>query len=249
MSTRLTLIVAAIVGALGLAGLAVAAMAHQRPTAFSVELPAAKLTTPLASRQEACQAPIRASSAFGGVRLWVWPGDRPSPSLMVQVRDLGGNAVLATGRTEAVPRGPRTPPGDAVSLYPSPVSRTALLTRPIAAGQDVKVCVRNLSPGTTTFMGSTADNLSGALTIAGKPAPVAMSLLFLAPRSRSLLSLLPTVFRRAALFRPTWVGAWTFWMLGFGLLLAFGLAAWAVVLACRADGRDSDRATSPRASS
>ena len=249
MSTRLTLIVAAIVGVLGLAGLAVAATAHQQPTAFSVELPAAKLTTPLASGQGACQAPIRASSAFGGVRLWVWPGSRPSPPLMVQVRAYAGNAVLATGGTEAVPRGPRTPPGDPVSLYPSPVSGTAVLTRPVAAGQDVKVCVRNLGPGTTTFMGSTANNLSGALSIAGKPAPVAMSLVFLRPRSRSLLSLLPTAFRRAALFRPTWVGAWTFWLLGFGLLLAFGLAAWAVVLACRADGRDADRATSPRASS
>lgn len=168
---------------------------------------------------------------------------------MVQVRAYAGNAVLATGGTEEVPRGPRTPPGDPVSLYPSPVSRTALLTRPVAAGQYVKVCVRNLSAGTTTLMGSTANNLSGALSIAGKPSPVAMSLLFLRPQSRSLLSLLPAVFRRAALFRPTWVGAWSFWVLGFGLLLAFGLAAWAVVLACRADGRDSDRATTPPASS
>jgi hypothetical protein len=262
VNARLTLIVAVIVGGLGLAGLLLASLSHQQPTAFSVNLPAGQLTAPVGSGQQACQGPVRASSAFGGVRLWVWPVSHQTPGLMVQVRDRAGNVVPATMRTDEVPPAPRTPAGDILSLYPTPTSRTALLTRPIAPGQDVTVCVRNLGPGTASLMGAPANGLSGRFRVAGRPRFIAMSLLFLRPHSRSLLSLLPTAFRRAALFRPTWVGAWTFWMLGLGLLLGFGLAAAAVVLAVRADAAagggagappgaaasDPDPATGPRAS-
>ena len=61
---------------------------------------------------------------------------------------------------------------------------------------------------------------SGALTLSGKPSNLALAMIFSAPRSRSLIALLPTVFARAALFHPGWMGAWTFWALLVGLLVA-----------------------------
>jgi hypothetical protein len=38
-----------------------------------------------------------------------------------------------------------------------------------------------------------------------------------------MFSLLPTIFSRAALFRPGWVGAWTFWALLVALTVAVPL--------------------------
>ena len=52
---------------------------------------------------------------------------------------------------------------------------------------------------------------------------------------QSLFSMLPTIFRRAMLFRPTWVGAWTFWLLAAAVLGAFALGAVAVARASSAD--------------
>jgi hypothetical protein len=63
----------------------------------------------------------------------------------------------------------------------------------------------------------------------------ALALLFLREHPRSLLSLVPTIFRRASLFRPGWVGPWTYWLLSAALLGAFGLAGVAVTRAARSD--------------
>jgi hypothetical protein len=255
VSPRVIVATVAVTAVLGCGGLLWASESPQLPTAFSVNVPAATLMPPLAAGREACQAPIRVSSPAGAVRAWVWPDFRPSPPLAVTVRDLATRAVLATGSMSSVPARRSAPAGDIVALYPTPVSRTAVLTRSLPAGQEILVCMRAQGPGTATFMGSRPTALSGQFKVPGKATTAgAMSLLFLAPHTRSLLSLLPTAFRRAALFRPTWVGAWTFWLLGIGLLLGFGLAAWAVVLAGRADGDadagggDAGPSRSPRAS-
>jgi hypothetical protein len=236
VSARRTVIAVVVIAALGLAGLLAAAASRQRPTAFSIDVPATDLAPALARGQEACQSPIRASSAFGGVRAWIWPNFiGQTPQLNVTVRDLANDEVLASGRMTAVSPRPALQARNIVGLFPTPVSRTSVLTASIAPGRRVSVCLAAQGPGTATLMGAPPNQLSGALRVAGKPTNLAVALVFLQPHSRSLLSLLPTAFRRAALFRPTWVGAWTFWVSAAALLLAFGLVALAVVQAGRAD--------------
>jgi hypothetical protein len=51
----------------------------------------------------------------------------------------------------------------------------------------------------------------------------------------SLLDSLPTTFSRAALFRPSWVGSWTFWLLAAGLLAAFAVGVYAALAAASED--------------
>jgi 4-amino-4-deoxy-L-arabinose transferase-like glycosyltransferase/heme exporter protein D len=60
----------------------------------------------------------------------------------------------------------------------------------------------------------------------GQPMPDRIGVFFLPPNhhKRSLLSHMGEMFHRAALFRPSWVGAWTYWLLLFAV---FPLAAYA----------------------
>ena len=75
----------------------------------------------------------------------------------------------------------------------------------------------------TTFVTNTD------LIVGGKPvATLGLSLVMLPAHPRSLLSMVPTAFARAALFKASWVGTWTFWVLAAALLAGFAVAAAAV---------------------
>ena len=246
MTSRRIIVAFVVVAGLGFAGLLAASLTGQRATSFSVNVPAVRLLRPLGAGQTLCQQPIRASSPIGGVRLWIWPGKRPTPPSSVTVHDASSGALLATGLMSAVPARPATDPRNWIPLYPTPVSRTTVLTTPIPSGKRISVCLHNHGPSSTTVLGSGTNPLSGSLTIADKPTTQAAALLFLEPHDRSLLSLVPTALRRAALFRPGWVGAWTFWALGVALLLGFGVLGFAVVWAARDDTREDGGQTGPQ---
>ena len=94
---------------------------------------------------------------------------------------------------------------------------------PVRASQRVYVCLRSAGPAPVRLLGANRR----------------LAFLFLRRHPESLLSLVPTVFKRAALFRPGWVGAWTFWLLLAGMLAAFVLAGTAVVRAAASDARDA----------
>jgi hypothetical protein len=71
-----------------------------------------------------------------------------------------------------------------------------------------------------------------AATLDGRRLPNRdIAMVFPRAEPKSVLALVPEMFRRAALFRPGWVGAWTFWLLaalillGAPLLLARALAS------------------------
>jgi hypothetical protein len=186
----------------------------------------------LEQNQAVCDSPVIPSSAFGAIRVWIWPTDAPGPALQVTVRDLRTRRVVAEGRTPKGYAETNPPTG-----YPSPIGLTSMLSSTVPATRAIVICIRSAGADPVTLMGSVPAIGSGVVRSGGTPSKTALAMLFLRPHPQSLLSLLPTVFARAALFRMGWVGAWTFWALTGALLAAFGLGVTAVVLASRSDLR------------
>jgi hypothetical protein len=54
----------------------------------------------------------------------------------------------------------------------------------------------------------------------GRELDADLDLSFYRSEKRSIASVAPTVVDRTALFRPGWVGPWTYWLLGLVVLLA-----------------------------
>ena len=135
-----------------------------------------------------------------------WLSPGSTPAASLSMRvRSAAGAIVAIGRPS---------PATASSAAP-----TFNLTAPVRAGQAISVCIRGDGPNPVTLLGSKG----------------MVSLLFLRPHPQSLLSLVPTIFRRAALFRPSWVGPWTYWLLLAAVLAAFVAGGFAVAAAIRAD--------------
>ena len=96
----------------------------------------------------------------------------------------------------------------------------------------VSACV---TPRRDVSFGGTLNVGGQAPTLDGRPAGAARVAVWFRPQAgarRSLAAQLPTVFRRASLFRPPWVGPWTYWLLlGLVLPLACGLALFLLIRA------------------
>ena len=224
MSVRASLVTFAVISLLGLAALLVAAAADQRSTAVSLDVPAAVPVAALAAGQEACQGPIETATEFGGVEVWIAPsasGGTTHAGLSVSVSVFGTDALLATGRIPVVHVGPS--------------SLSAPLSKSVPPGRRLSICLRNTGPAPVTLLGAAPGSQSGVLTRAGQPTQLSLALVLLRDRPKSLLSLLPTVFQRAALWRPGSVGSWTFWALSAAFVAAFVVAGLAVARAVRSD--------------
>lgn len=229
MSVRTTAITVAVVAALGVAALLVAAAADERSSAFSLDVPPDEPVARIGIGQEVCQGPFEAAVSFGSVTAWIQPTGDVGASLQLQVRSAGG-ATLASGQT--------------AQGYDRLVARTFALDTPVAAGRRISVCFRSEGPERVALFGAGARSRV-QLTEVGSLRPAARSrsgvaaiaLVFTRRHPRSLLSLFPTIFKRAAVFRPSWVGPWTFWALVAGVLAAFLLAGVATTRAVRSDSR------------
>lgn len=230
MRRRSGVLAFALAAGLGLAGLAVSAARGQRFTAFSVRVPARGFAVLLQPGQQACQKPVIVSSPTGGVEVWLYSGPVPGPAVGVTVSDARGE-LLALGRIPPSNRETTPPKG-----FPSPISLQTRFDATVPAGKRVMICFLNLGKTAVALMGSGRPSAtSGAIALPSQSHGNAISLLFLRPQPQSLFSMLPTIFRRAMLFRPTWVGAWTFWLLAAAVLGAFALGAVAVARASSAD--------------
>ena len=193
----------AVTALIGAAAVIWRAAEAERPVAFPLGpapvLPVAELGT----GEQVCQSPIPLPTDASGVRFSAGAAG-PGPPLAVAVRDAGGR-VLATG----------TAPGG----YPD---RATIVVRfpTVRAGRTVSVCIRNRGTRTVHPYGDDQVKASGTV-VSGRRHPVDVSMYFLRERPRSALSLVPTMFRRASLFRFGWVGAWTYWVLA--ALIAVGV--------------------------
>jgi hypothetical protein len=95
----------------------------------------------------------------------------------------------------------------------------------LPSGAPIDVCVRNVGRARVAFYGDFAKaGDPGRASGGGAPidniGPVNIQLTFLNSQPSSVLSRVPAIFRRATIFRPGWVGSWTFWVLLGALVLA-----------------------------
>ncbi len=228
MRGRTLLIISSVAVALVVAALVWSAGHDERLSSFSIDVdPGPTVVGALRPGQQACQGPIRTLGPIGYVTSWVTPVSGPGPALTVAVRDAGSGQTLGSSRVS---------PG-----YVGASAPEALLDHVVPAGRTVSVCLRSEGPGVVKLIGNKSNTRSGHLVIAGQLQQESLALYFLRAHPVSLLSQIPVIFRRAALFRPGWVGSWTFWVLAALLLGTFGLTLFAVAQAEREDARSSER--------
>jgi hypothetical protein len=192
----------------GSQGLAVRTLALGAPNQVTVAL--------LHPSTRVCEGPATSPGSIRGVGVWgTYTGG--SVRLTVDVQDAGTRKVLASGELEATTQ---------ENQY------TARLARAVPGGRSLRIC---LTGGLGAFSLAVSPAVHPNVVMTGKGPAQEFSLVLLSDGRRSLLSSLPTAFSRAALFRPSWVGSWTFWLLAIALLAMFGLGAAAVASAAAAD--------------
>jgi hypothetical protein len=209
----------------GLVCLAIAAGTEDRATAFSVDVPAPDPVAIVVPGQRVCQGPISVTASTDGLTAWMAPGPTAGVSFEARLSGPGSSPVRTTLRP-----GSSTPSAGlpALSGRFSPVIRS---------GRRVRLCVRSTSRRTVELLGGPVRSGSGALVLGGKISPYSLALVFRSSHPRSVLSLMPTMFARAALFKPRWVGAWTFWVL-LAAILAAGVLGLGWALRAAAQGED-----------
>jgi hypothetical protein len=159
-----------------------------------------------------------------------------------------------TGRIELEFLGPAPRPRiDARLRTASAVQRTSTPGSPVAGKFDLTFARRPESPeaiegilcltprGSNAFFGG-VPGLQGdqtPVTLAGQEVPTRVALWYKPPagETTTLLAMLPELARRAALFRPGWVGPWTYWMLLCLVTPAVGYAALRLLARAAADQR------------
>jgi hypothetical protein len=203
----ITLSVAAL-GAVVFAGIAVVgtyAARHQER--FGPGAQPVRLAIPVWPGQQACQAPVELQGDSSAVDLLLATYLRPGPPLTLTLRDLNGGTPLATGRL--------------AGGYPDN-SRQTIGFPIVRGGPNVAVCLRNEGSFGVVIYGDDEDGApTSEARIGGKPIDADMWIVF--RNERSLTETLPDIFRRAALFRPRWVGPWTFWVLAAAVIFAVPL--------------------------
>lgn len=207
MSSRGPAVLLGVVAA-GLVGLIVSAAVDRRDLAYTPGVPVLGIVAAVPAGEKACQRSLHVPYAFRAVKLVPKTLTAPNPPLQVKV------SVSGTGE--------RLGRGNVAGGYPGGVPVVAHMAR-VPGGRDLDVCVINRGRVTVGLKGGKAESVPDSRFTAHRQDTDAwaLSLEFLRGQPRSVLSQVPTMFRRAALFRPGIVGAWTFWALA--LLVALGV--------------------------
>jgi hypothetical protein len=167
----------------------------------------------------ACEGPIRSPTAARGVGIFGAPNTSRPTTLSATVRT-DGDRILATGHSTASSN-------DTQQQIP--------LDRQLPANRPVRICIR-ATPGSFSLLGGAAQ--APGVSASGVAAATQFSLVLTRPAT--FFDGLQTAFSRAAIFRPDWIGAWTFWLLLAVLACALAVAAIAVIAATREDDPEPD---------
>ena len=200
--------------AIVLIALVVSASASVTRRGFILRAPDQEAVVLLRAPHRVCEGPVTAAEATQDVAIWGASVVGPA-RVTLDVQDARSGVSIATGQITA-----RSTREYVAHLTASVPGRTAL-----------KVCLTT-TLNTFELLGSAAVDPNVVMT--GAKPGLEFSLALLNTR-HSLLGSLPTAFSRAALFKPSWVGAWTFWLLAAALVAMFGLAAAAIASACAED--------------
>jgi hypothetical protein len=149
----------------------------------------------------ACQGPLDVPTAFAAAEVRV---EAPAGARLEVVRS-AGRARLAAGAI-APARG-------------GAAARTARLDRAVPAGERVDVCLSGRA-ALAVHGGPGGWAPASGLRVDGRPAGTDATVALLRAEPASLLALLPEQARRASLFRPGWVGPWTYAVLLAAVVLA-----------------------------
>ena len=166
--------------------------------------------------QHVCEGPLRSRGPARSVAIWGASAGGVA-RLTVAVADAATHTVLASGPLHAIPL---------ETVW------SARLARAVPGGRPLEVC---LTEDTSVFSLSGSAVSAPTVSVTGIATGQRFSLILLSDGDRSLLGSLSTAFERASLWRPSWVGSWTFWLLAIALLAAFGVGVSAVVSAASAD--------------
>jgi hypothetical protein len=224
MRSRAALAVIA-TAALGIVALLVGRAFDERPQQQRLGVFIAKPVVPLAPGQTGCQGAIAMADDTSAVTFNPGtPHAEPGPAILATVRDHYSGRVLASGR---LPAG-----------FDPAKAQTIELSQTVKANAQADFCFRNAGPGRAllfgdTELGSVHPTISTSVaSIDGQPLlEQDIALVFPRPHAKSVLALVPQIFRRAALFRPGAVGPWVYWLLaalilvGAPLLLARAVAS------------------------
>jgi hypothetical protein len=228
----IALVVAAVVAAE-----LVAAAGNSTKTVLDVGVLPIYPIAPMKPGATACQQPLGITESFDRVRVNVGTFGKPGPPLLISVLDQDTKTELGSARVE---------PG-----WVDDGTAQNVNVGTIKPDRLVAICIRNEGRVTAYVYGNiyggdmgqgplgvAPTNSSNYLVVDQVPLRGDMSITLSSSRERSLLSRIPTVLRHAGAFKPPWVDAWTFWLLGLLIVLAAPFALWKAAVSA-AGGGDS----------
>jgi hypothetical protein len=201
-----------------LAGILVTGLRSIPVRTYSVRVPDSGTAGIARPSHRLCESPIRTPRPASAVGVFADPA-AGAPSIEVD--------VFASGRR--IGFGRRTPD-------PRVREQLVSLDHTIPAHQPLRVCIR-ASSGALTVWGAGAQAPG---VVADGVAP-GMQFALVLTRPATFLGSLGTAFSRASLFKLSWVGSWTFWLLLVLLAFTFPLAGRALVRALNEDEADENR--------
>lgn len=137
----------------------------------------------------------------------------------VRVRVLDGKEVVSSGKVYVTdPKEKTTVP---LSALPANLAGAR-----VCIASDVKIAIAGDPAGGPP---------QGVYSVGGKPMGKSIHVDYMREGKQSLAQMLPTIFTRAALWAPGWVGAWTFWLFFILLPLTALFACWQMVRLLRGD--------------
>lgn len=200
------------------AALLIAGSRHLTVRTASADVPNQFTIATVRPGHDVCEGPLTSQGTARGVGIWGSAAGTTAAALTITVRDVSTHAALASGSLRAIAQEGEW---------------TVALDRDVPASRPVQICFAGES-GAFRLAGSISSDKHVSET--GIPGGQRFSLVLLSDGSRSLLGSLSLAFSRASLWRLSWVGPWTFWVLAIALLMAFGLVVAAVVRAADDDG-------------
>jgi hypothetical protein len=219
-----------VVVAIAAALLLIALTSNRRHSVFPLGVAPKVPVVNLDPSQKVCQGPIHvpAEADFDRVQTYLGTYFRPSgPRMRIVI--------------ESYPSGQELTSGTIAGGYPDIAQAPPLAAQVgnVHANQRIWVCVENDGDAHVAVFGDdgAASPRTYAMLDGRSRLPADITLVFSRDTDPRLLSLLPTAFRRAALFRVPWFGAWTYWLMLASVLL---VAPAALLYAMRAADAPQD---------